>query len=240
VTEIDLHHLAAVYALDGLDDDERRQFEAHHASCAICQADIVAFRGALVDLAEASASLPPPDLKSRVMAEVAVTRQLPPRLTDRAEVVDLEHRRQLRRRRLTALAAVAASVLLALSVGFAAGRSGNSADRSAAHVLEQADAQLVNLAGAPGSQFRVAWSRSAGQAVVLADGLPTTPEGKAYELWLVDASGARPLQLLDSADNGTIRRVLDVTGNGTQMAVTVEPATGSTVPTEPILFSATV
>ena len=35
---------AAAYALGALDIDDRRQFEAHLATCAHCQADVAAYR----------------------------------------------------------------------------------------------------------------------------------------------------------------------------------------------------
>ena len=39
-----LHELAAGYALDALDDDERAAFEQHLAECEQCAADVRGFR----------------------------------------------------------------------------------------------------------------------------------------------------------------------------------------------------
>ena len=40
MTEIDVHHLAAAYALDALDDRERMAFEGHYGSCEVCHTDV--------------------------------------------------------------------------------------------------------------------------------------------------------------------------------------------------------
>ena len=36
----DLHHLAAAYALDALDDIERHEFERHYPTCDICSGEV--------------------------------------------------------------------------------------------------------------------------------------------------------------------------------------------------------
>jgi anti-sigma-K factor RskA len=236
---VDIHHLAAPYALDALEPDERAEFEAHYPSCEVCRADVLDFRATLAALGGAVAVAPPADLKRRVLAEAAVTRQLSPVVP--ASVTDLAARRRRRRWITTALAAAAALVLFVAGALVAGGR-----DRSPSYadqlvdVLGQPDGQIVTLAGEQAGAVRVAWSSNAGRAVVLADGLPPAPDGMAYELWLIDASGPAPMELLDPAAGGEIGATIDIPGQPAAWGVTLEPRAGSPAPTGEILFSAEV
>src|SRR3954451_1919550 len=78
MSDIDVHHLAAAYALDALDRHEREAFEAHYDKCDVCRSDVMEFRETMAHVAGSLASPPPPSLKDRVMADIAVTRQLSP------------------------------------------------------------------------------------------------------------------------------------------------------------------
>src|SRR6266849_2796795 len=57
----DLHELAAGYALDALEEDERHAFEDHLSSCAVCE-------GELPSLHDAPAA--PAELRDRVLRQV--------------------------------------------------------------------------------------------------------------------------------------------------------------------------
>jgi anti-sigma-K factor RskA len=83
--EDDLHDLAGAYALDALDDVERARFERHLESCQACAAEVRGFAAIATAMATAVAAEPPAGLKPRVLAGVAVTRQLPPVPADAAD-----------------------------------------------------------------------------------------------------------------------------------------------------------
>ena len=74
----DAHVGIGAYVLHALPADERRGFEEHLAGCSICQAELPGLTAAAARLGSAVAEQPPPSLKPRVMAEVGVTRQIPP------------------------------------------------------------------------------------------------------------------------------------------------------------------
>ena len=234
----DIHHLAAAYALDAVDETERAAFEAHYPSCDVCRIDVDEFRATLSVLAAGQATPPGPHVKDLVMADIARTRQLSPRVPE--VVSELARRREQRRHRLTTglLAAAAALVLAVSSVAIADRLNGGSgyADAAAA-VLAQTDTYLVDLDGDGEGQFRVAWSATAGQAVVIGDGLTDPGDGQAYELWAIDAGGAHPLRLLDDAGDGTVRRVVAVQGSPVNWGVTIEPDQGSDAPTSAVIFA---
>jgi len=236
----DIHHLAGAYALDALDDTERALFEAHYPACEVCRVDVANFRATLAKVAAAQSVAPSAQVKERVMADIARTRQLSPRLPGAA---DLEARRARRRRPGVAGLLAVAAALAVLIAGVAIGRSigsDSTYDEVAAAVLGQPDVRVVDLEGTGQGRFRVAWSQQSGQAAVIGEGLGDPGDGNAYELWLIDASGPHPMQLLDPADGGDVRRVLDVAGDPAAWGVTVEPKAGSPAPTTPVIFSAAV
>ena len=243
MSDIDIHHLAAAYALDALDAHERAAFEAHYPSCEVCSTDVLEFRSTLAVVAEAEAVPPPVDLKRRVMEEIAQTRQLSPLLP--SSVTDLAERRR-RRRRMTAtvLAAAAAAVVFTAGTLIVDGDDSPAYATELVKVLEHSDAQFATLLGDGDGQVRVAWSGAAERAVLLADDLPEAPDGMAYELWLIDEAGPVPMSVLDRADGGEIRDAIvmddDVDRRPAAWGITLEPAAGSATPTGDILYAAEV
>ena len=236
----DIHQLAAAYALDAVDERERAEFEAHYPTCAICRPEVAGFRETLSQVAASVAVDPPASLKSNVITEIGTTRQHSPLLPD--SVVDLATHRRNRQRMVRALSVAAA--LIALAIGaFAMGRqsgNGNSFADQAAAVFAKPDTLSTTLSGKGTGSFKVAWSPSSNKAVVVGDGLPDPGPGKAYELWLVDATGPHAVRLLDKADSEKVRRVVTVKGAPTQWAVTVEPVGGVDKPSSDIIFAGAV
>jgi anti-sigma-K factor RskA len=234
---IDMHHLAAAYALDAVDPLERAAFEAHYPHCEVCRAAVLQFRAALTVLAEAEAVTPPADLRRRVLDEVARTRQLSPMLP--SGVTDLAERRRRRRRTTATLVAAAAAAAALFTAGPWALSVGDSPVYATqlVEVLEHPDARLATLHGDGDGEVRVAWSDDAERAVLLADDLPAAPDGMAYELWLIDESGPVPMKMLDRADGGEIRDVVDIDSDPAAWGITLEPEAGSASPTGDILFA---
>jgi len=67
---------AAAYAIDALDRDEARLFEAHLATCAECQRDLAEYRRVAAGLGLAvDPAVPAPDLKARVLARATAQPQ---------------------------------------------------------------------------------------------------------------------------------------------------------------------
>lgn len=231
----DLHHLAAAYALDALDADERAAFEAHYPSCEICAAEVVDYRETAAVLAGAASTPAPASLEDKVMAEIARTRQIPPMVPDR--VVDLAERRRTRTRRAGLAAAVAAAVIAV--VGFAVSLRGTETDEFEA-VIEAPDAVVASLEGDTGA-LQVVWSPGRDQVVVMGSGLPHPGAGNIYELWFLLDEGVAPAGLFTPNANGIIRAVLDVDDiDGGGFGVTIEPDGGSEQPTGAVLYAGMV
>ena len=70
-----LHDLTAAYALDALDPEDARRYEAHLAHCSRCHdelAELSEAAGALAYATEASA--PPPALRARILDQARAER----------------------------------------------------------------------------------------------------------------------------------------------------------------------
>lgn len=224
----DLHHLAAAYALDALDAEERAAFEAHYPSCEICSTEVADFRETAAVLAADVATPPPADLKASVMAEVARTRQLSPRRTD---VVQLDQARTRRRGRRALAAAAAAVVLVAGTVIVT--RSGSD---EFGPVLEAADVSFVTLQGEPGS-IEAVWSAELDQVLIRATSLADPGDGRTYALWSLRDGEAAPAGLFSPDNDGSVAEVLDVEGlEPDAWGVTIEPDGGSPQPTGEVIF----
>jgi anti-sigma-K factor RskA len=67
-TNQDLHEQVAAYALDALDDDGRRAYEAHLAGCERCRAELAGLTGTVGALGlAADAADPPEGLRGRIL-----------------------------------------------------------------------------------------------------------------------------------------------------------------------------
>ena len=75
---VDIHHLAAAYALDAVDDHERVIFEAHYETCELCQDDVAEFRSTMAIMGEAQPIEPSQRVAAAVMRTINETRQLSP------------------------------------------------------------------------------------------------------------------------------------------------------------------
>jgi anti-sigma-K factor RskA len=233
----ELHALVGAYAVDALDDLERRRFEDHLAECETCARETRGLREAAAHLGTAVATQPPPRLRDKVLADVARVRPLPPVLAN-------GHGR--RRNRTPWLFTVVAAACFVVAVAmsgvayFAQQRADDAvaANREVFQVLAAADAQSSTARVSTGGSGTVVASRSQGKVVVAMDGLRNLPDTQTYELWLMGPGNPRPAGLLAAAPNEPL--VLSGLGEATQVGLTVEPKGGSERPTTNPIFTAPV
>lgn len=225
----DLHSLAAAYALDALDPVERRRFEAHYPDCPTCRDEVAGFRETAARLPASSPAALHPELKARVMAEVAGTRQLPPRVAETPSAP-----------RRAPLITLAAAVVVVALVGFAfvlSRSGGDPVDQELAQVLSAPDAVTVALEGEADATLRVVYSASQDQAVLVGSGLEGVADDETYQLWTLAGSEPSSAGVFRPAGDGEV--LSSVTAPGVSpdaWAVTVEPDGGSPAPTGEILY----
>ncbi|KOG43406.1 anti-sigma factor [Streptomyces resistomycificus] len=245
----DLHSLAAPYALDALEPDERRRFERHLDKCGSCAAEVRALAEDAVRLAWSTAAPPPAAMRERVLAAVratpqegaeqetarARTPQLPPHVWGVQPPPRVRERRRIPLFVPFATATAAAALVVASLFAVQAGQTEDQLNaeraqaREIAHVLAAPDARATTGQDSEGRSIGVVASASEGRAVVTLSGYGELPSDSVRQLWLMRPD-AQPRSLgLFSADTPLVASGLDT--SATSLAVTVEPDGGSAQPT---------
>lgn len=222
---IDMHDLVAPYALDALESEEQREFEAHLETCAKCREELALLQAATSSLAEADRIEPPSDLKQKVMslAPGEMSRPEPSLAGDR------------RRSGLAWTFAAAAAAIALVFVGLWALTNSRLSDAErVTAVLEAADAGFIELSSPQGTANFV-YSPSLGEGVFAGGSLAPPPDEQVYQLWLVDDSGTIPSSTFRPERSGTV--LVEGVSAGQTIAMTIEPEGGSDEPTGDILVA---
>jgi anti-sigma-K factor RskA len=224
--------LAAPYALDALDGDDRPAFEAHLAGCAVCQAEVRSFREVAGRLAAAAPPTEPAAaLRARVLREAHRARSRAP---------------------IAPWLAAAAMLVLALAAGYGYWRERGdrrALERAVALVQDSLAARDSLLAAvlAPGvgtanlaatgkpPSARLFWNPARRVVVIAVYDLPPAPAGRTYQLWGI-ATGKAPVSLgvFNPRPDGRLTTAMSVPADlmFQVTAVTEEPAGGSPQPTQ--------
>lgn len=230
----DVRDLLPAYALDAVDDVERRAVERLLADDPDARRELDEYRDVVAAFAVEGA--PPPALRDAVLARVAASADAVPSAGESTGgvVVDLAAARRARRRRWTGLAAAVAAVVAVAVPTTVAVRATQEQSRLEA----RADA-IERMLADPDATILHGDVAGGGKASVLAAGddmyfrasdLPDAGDDRDYQLWVVEPDGAVvSAGVLDVQDGSTSRLVQGEQGVG--MAVTVEPAGGSEQPT---------
>jgi anti-sigma-K factor RskA len=218
---------AGAYVLGAMPSGERDEFEAHMATCAVCQEEVDELRPAAEALPMASPPmLPPPELKDRIMAEVEREATLLA-AGERADRPAPKPARRERPRWLSGwrLAPVAAALLIA---GVLLGSA-----------LSGPDSQTYRFDRA-GAELEV----SDDGAVLVADDLPAPPEGRVYEVWLMPEGSDTPsptnVLFTPRSDGSAVAAVPGPLDDVRAVLVSDEPRGGSDSPTGEVLMSAEI
>lgn len=227
-----LHQLTAAYALDALDGDDAATYRDHLRTCEHCREELAALTDAAAMLAYgAPSAAPPAQLRERILTAARA---------ERGNVVPLRPRWAVPAAAAAAVA-VAASVALAiwavsLTRSLDRQRTAATANRSVAQILADPDARRVQLSGAQGS---VVVTR-AGDAALVVSGLERARRGSTYEAWVIRAGKPEAAGTFDGGDPTTLVRLREHLASGVEVAVTIEPGSGSTAPTTQPIFQAHV
>ncbi|WP_394613329.1 anti-sigma factor domain-containing protein [Lentzea sp. JNUCC 0626] len=226
-TSADLHTLTGAYAVNALSDDERTAFEAHLAGCEPCSLEVAELAATAARLGAAVESPPPPQLRARVLAAAAETRQVSPHVTK------ISDRRRLRWAGGLLAAACLAAVVVVTVQNVETADERRLAQLSSEYsrfsdLLSTPDAKLISGTAPNGATGTAVISVSRDEALFLAKNLPKPADGKTYQLWLLGSGGERSAGLVAPGSGPTV--VTGLTG-ADQVALTVEPVGGSEKPT---------
>jgi anti-sigma-K factor RskA len=246
----------ALYALDALEGEERAALERHVAECSACRQELERLRGDAALLAlTATGPAPPERARQRLLAAIA---QEP-----RSHLVRLK-------RPWWRLAPVFATIVMALfgillwrenvqvrrqlryarihleeqRVELEQRRTELAEARRIADVLTAPDAAqftLVDTKSKAQPQGKAIYLQSQGTLVFVASNFAPVPPGKAYELWLVPASGQPPIPagVFKPDARGSAVMAAPPLPAGVEakaFAITIEPEQGSQTPTMPIIM----
>ncbi len=215
-----LHDLTAAYALDALDPEDVREYEAHLAHCERCREELASLSEAAGALAYATeAPMPPPELRARILQQAR---------NERANVVPLRPRWAMP---VAAVAAVAACAAIGLGI-WAASLSSKLDRRDEALAAQERVAKILARPDARAIAFdrgTLVVARDGEGALVLSK-LEKTGPGRTYEAWVAAGGAPQPAGLFDGGDVVSVpldRPVPD----GALVMVTEERAGGTDAPT---------
>lgn len=229
----DVHTLSGAYAIDALSSDEADVFRIHLDACPACRQEVRELQAAAAQMGSTEALAPPSDLRARVLAGAEQQPQLPPRVPHPGE----RSERRVRTWFPRLLVAAAAVLIAAAGIGFLQMRNDNSPSSTLAanvvRVFQAPDARQASVTTATGEKVTVATSPSLNRMAVDTDELPDLKGGQVYQLWAIADGTFASAGLLENPARGA---AMAMPAEGTQVAITIEPAGGSVQPsTAPIL-----
>lgn len=228
------YDLLAAYALDAVDDLERRAVERLLAADPDARRELDEFREVVA--AFTADERPPAALRDQVLARVTAQADAaaepvsqtfaPARTTHRPAARPL-------RRRLAALG-VAAAVVAAVAVPTTIAIQSHSTQRelqaqadTIAQMLADPDARILTADMSGGGE--VSALVSAGHVMLSASGMADPGQGQDYQLWTISGDTISSAGLIRPTD-GSASALLEA-APGTTLAVTLEPTGGSEQPT---------
>jgi hypothetical protein len=230
----DIHALVGAYALDAVDDVERAAFERHVTECESCRVELAELRETAARLADNAWSVPPPSMRSSVMAKIGNTRQLTPIAPARAP----------RRSGPTRWLAAAAVAAVLAGGGVFAVQEQRVRDRDAvAAAAEQREARMRQILDAPdmvvrtapitgGGKVTVASSRASGAGVILMGADAAPAGGKVYQMWTIRGAAPSSAGVMLPGQTSSVL-IVDGLPGWDAVGITTEPAGGSVTPTSP-------
>ena len=262
----DYQELLALHSVDALDGPEAREVSAHLESCAECRRELAELSDAAALLAHTvETAAPSDDVRRRIMREIQSTAQsseanvVPIRATSSTVwpsllrlaaviafvalllgIVILWRRDAASQREIAELARQVNQQQRELQIE----REHLARQGEAMAFLNSPDAKKIALSGTPTAQTARAtfvYDEKSRHGMLMIEGLPATPPDKAYEVWFIP-KGVSPIPgrtfTVDANGRALISDSLPgEAGAAMVVAITLEPKSGSAVPTMPIYLA---
>lgn len=251
--------LLAAQALTALDADDARLLTSHVESCAECRSEISELEKLAALLAYNAEPLEPPaKVRERILARVRAEKQSARETVSPNNLLPFAPQPRNVWVSLGSFGAIAATlVFVAMMIGLVMlwqknrniqnelarltaeineTRAQVDRNRAMGELLTSPGGKMTKLAGtnvAPGAQAMLAYDKS-GHAMLMAKGLPSAPEGMAYQLWYIKDNKKMPGRVFtpDASGSGMLEdQIPDSAREAAIFAITLEPKAGVQVPT---------
>ena len=223
----DIMDLAVPYALHAMPDDERDILESRVAGAGSAVADafydeVRAVRETMAAVSATTTEEPPAELRDRLLSAIA---------GDNVRVLASGPRR-----RPAWMAAAAVTIgLAAAGIGFSL-RPPAPLPSTAHQIFAATDVHTISGAIPAGGTATVVFSRDRNAGVLVMNDVPPPAPGTVYQMWLVSDGATTSAGTMDAeAVAPSTTAVLNNLGDSTKLAFTVEPGSGSSQPTGPLI-----
>jgi anti-sigma factor RsiW len=218
-----LHDLTAAYALDALDSEDAREYEAHLSHCERCRDELASLSEAAGALAYATETpLPPPELRARILQQAR---------RERPNVVPLRPRWVVP---VAAVAAVAAGVAIGLGI-WAASLSDKLDRRTEALGAQQ---RVTAILSNPNARRNLSENgrgtlvvTPSGDAVLVVNRLGSAAPGRTYEAWIAAGRSPEPAGTFDGGGDVSVVLLARRVPQDAAVLLTLERDGGADAPT---------
>jgi anti-sigma-K factor RskA len=239
----DYKEMIPARALSALDAAEARALNDHLSECDECRMELEEWEATAAALAVSAKPMEPsPEVRERLLNEVRKELSVPQVLPFRSAT------RNVWNRSLAAMAAVIIATVLIVGLVMVWRENRTMREQLA---RSQEFQQLINTPGSrmtelkgtdvgAGAIAKLVYDNN-GRAMLLADKLPSVPQGKAYQLWFIVGNNP-PMPgktfVPDSEGKGVLKDQMPQSAlNAAVFAITLEPAGGLPAPTGKIYLS---
>lgn len=234
--DVELLDLAYAYAMDSVTEWERHAIERRREgtdrlTAAEFDSTVATLHDTLAELSVVDICAPPPELEAGLLH--ALDRAL--RAAGRG-AIGPRRMNLVAGRRLDRIAAAAVLLPIVLGVGIVVGMHRADGERAPSPLTEaviaaQPDAVTRTAPITGGGTLRIETSSSLSAVAVAFDNLSAPPPGTTYQLWLIPPAGTpRSAAVLHTSPD---RPLITKFAPTDTLAITVEPADGSPLPTTP-------
>jgi len=255
----DYKEMLLARALSTLAANDRAALNEHLLVCAECRWELETWEATAATLSLSATPMEPsPNVRERILQLVREERRSAPAEDAGARVVPFRSQS-----RTMSYGLVAAGVICSILIGWIALMSREnrrahgeitrlneeikstearlSQEREIVAILTAPGSRLIPLSGTastPSAHAMFAYDLS-GEARLLAQGLPTAPAGKGYQLWFIVNNKPLPANVFntDAAGTGSMEyHVPSGLDDKVILAITMENSAGASSPTSPILL----
>ena len=222
--------LREAYALGALTEDERRELEGYLTLHPELRPEVEELSAVANTLAFSTAEYePPPEIRQNLMRTVNAEAG-----NEQAERTSaLERLRGFIRLRTLAPAAVAVVAIAAL-LGWNVLLQGEVQDLQGQ--LQERQTYAMQGSGAASGTSAEVVKLENGQTIIVAENMPSPPEGKTMQIWLIQGESPRPAGTFQPGSGSVAAAIDGSLKKADAVAITVEPAGGSDEPTsDPVL-----